>query len=146
MRYSLANYILSVDSNDPEIKSIFGTISIGGEGSYVGSINLSLANPQWSTTGYSTGGWVHNKNLDRHGTATVSLNQLSEPVAKFIQLCKLYYSTTDYEGFTLSLTDVAGNNIASCIDCYISQIPDQTYEDQAGMQSWAFTCGQINFN
>ena len=102
MRYSLANYILSIDSNDERIKSLFGTISIGGEGSYLGSIAVGLATSMFSTSGYPTGGWVHNKNLDRHGTTTVTLNQLSDKVAKFIQLCKLFYQE-DYDGFTLSL-------------------------------------------
>lgn len=145
MKYSLANYILSIDANDPEIKQMFGTISIGGEGSYLGSISLSIANPMWTTTGFSTGAWVHNKNLDRHGTATVTLSQLSETVSRFIQLCKLYYAS-DYNGFTISLSDISGNRIATGVDCYITKIPDQTYENQAGNQTWEFTCGQINYN
>lgn len=145
MKYSLANYILSIESNDPEIKRIFGTISVGGEGNYLGSMTFSIANPIWSTTGYATGAWVHNKSLDRHGTATLSLAQISEPVAKFIQLCKLYYSG-DYEGFTLTLSDIAGNRIVTGVDCYITQIPDQVYENESANQSWTFTCGQINYN
>lgn len=145
MKYSLANYILSIDSNDNEIKQMFGTISIGGEGSYLGSISLSIENPIWNTTGYATGAWVHNKNLDKHGTATLNLNQLSDAVSRFIQLAKLYYSG-DYNGFTLSLSDIGGNRIATCVDCYIREIPDQTFESQAGNQNWVFTCGQINYN
>ena len=145
MKYSLANYILSIDSNDSEIKNIFGTISIGGEGSYLGSISLSLQNPMWETTGFATGAWVHNKSLDRHGSATLTISQLSDAVARFIQLCKLYYSG-DYNGFTLSLSDIAGNRIATCVDCYIEKIADQSFEAQSGNQSWVFTCGQINYN
>lgn len=144
-KYSLANYILSIDSNDETIKTYFGTISIGGEGSYLGTVRLSLANPMFNTTGFATGAWVHNKSLDRHGTANITLNQLSDSVAKFIKLAKLYYGE-DYDGFTLSLSDIDGNKIATCVDCYISKIPDQEYTDQAGNQTWIFTCGQINFN
>lgn len=145
MRYSLANYILSIDSNDERIKSLFGTISIGGEGSYLGSIAVGLATSMFSTSGYATGGWVHNKNLDRHGTTSITLNQLSDKVAKFIQLCKLFYQE-DYDGFTLSLSDINGNKIATMVDCYISQIPQQDYGDSAADQTWTFNCGQINFN
>lgn len=145
MKYSLANYILSIDCNDDRLKSIFGTISIGGEGNYLDSITLSQPTSLYSTTGYATGAWVHNKNLDRHGSATLSLNQISNAVAKFIQLAKLFY-TDDYEGFTLSLSDIAGNKIATCVDCYIEKIPDQAYTASAQNQSWTFTCGQINYN
>lgn len=146
MKYSLANYILSVEPNDSQIKDMFGgTIAIGGEGSYLGSISLSLANPQWSTTGYATGAWIHSKNLDRHGTVTVTLSQLSDPVSRFIQVCARNYGN-DYDGFTLSLSDISGKRIATCVDCYITQIPDQTFADTAGTQSWSFTCGQINYS
>lgn len=145
MRYSLANYILSVEPQSSDIKSMFGTISLGGEGSYLGTISLSLNEDLWTTTGYATGGWVHNKSLDKHGTASVTLNQLSDPVSKFIQLCNIYY-TGNYPGFTLSLSDIDGNKIATCIDCYITKIPDQVYANSASDQTWSFTCGQINYN
>lgn len=145
MKYSLANYIFSIDPNDPLVKEMFGTISIGGDGSYLGNITLSLANNLIDTTGYPTGGWVHNKSLDRHGTANLQLNQLTEEVAKFIQLAKLYYSN-DYEGFTISLSDINGNKIATCVDCYINKIPDQVYGESAENQTWTFNCGQINYN
>lgn len=145
MKYSLSDYILSIEPNDYEIKSIFGTISIGGEGSHLDSITLSITNDMWSTDGYATGGWIHNKNLDRHGTATLSINQLSPAVEKFIQLCKMFYSK-DYEGFTLSISDRNGNKIASCIDSYLVKIPDQVFGSSAANQNWSFTCGQINYN
>ena len=145
MKYSLANYILSIDSNDSEIKRIFGTISIGGEGSYLDSLSLSNNSNIFETQGYATGGYVHTKNLDRHGTATITLNQLSDKVGRFIQLAKLSLSG-DYDGFTLSLTDSNGNKIATCIDCYIQKIPDQSFGSSAQTQTWVFTCGQINYN
>ena len=145
MKYSLANYILSIDSNDSEIKNIFGTITVGGEGDYLDSLTLSHESNIYSTTGYATGGWVHNKNLDRHGTATISINQLSDRVGRFIQLAKLAFSG-DYAGFTLSLSDIDGNKIATCVDCYITKIPDQSFNPQAQNQIWTFTCGQINYD
>lgn len=145
MKYSLTNYILSIDPNDSAIKQMFGTVSIGGEGSYLDSITLSNASNIFDTQGYATGGWVHNKSNDRHGTATISLNQLSDRVSRFIQLAKLSLSG-DYEGFTLSLSDINGNKIATCVDCYITKIPDQTFTASAQNQSWEFTCGQINYD
>lgn len=144
-RYSLANYILSIDSNDSTIKNMFGTISVGGEGNYLDSISISLGNNLWDTTGFATGAWVHNKNLSRVGTASLNLSQLSDSVSKFIKLCNTYYSG-DYDGLTLSVVDNQGNKICTCIDCYIQKIPDQEFGATAGMQNWVFTCGQISFN
>lgn len=145
MKYSLANYILSIEPNDAQIKQIFGVTTIGGEGSSVDSITLSNLTNIYDTTGYATGGWVHNKSLDRHGTATISINQLSDRVTRFIQLAKLSLSG-DYDGFTLSLTDIEGNKIATCVDCYIQNIPEQAFASTAANQTWTFTCGQINYN
>lgn len=145
MKYSLANYILSIESNDASIKRMFGTISIGGEGSALDSITLSIDGDIFTTAGYATGGYVHNKSLDRHGTATLVLNQLSDKVGRLIQLAKLSLSG-DYDGFTLSLSDIDGNKIATCVDCYIRRIPEQVFGSSAATQSWQFTCGQINFN
>lgn len=143
-RYSLANHILSIESNDPAIRNMFNVISIGGEGSYTGSINVSQQNNLWETEGFATGGWVHNKNLSRCGTVTVNLSQLAEQVAKFIQLCNTFYSA-DYEGFTLTITTNEGRKIATCTDCYIQKIPDQNFSETAGRQDWTFTCGHIAF-
>lgn len=145
MKYSLANYILSIEPNDNEIKRLFGTIAIGGEGSVLNTITLSHINPMFSTTGYATGGWVHTKSLDRHGTVSLTINQLSDKIGKFIQLVTLFISH-DYDGFTLSLSDTNGNKIATCIDCYISKIPEQSFKESAEEQTWEFTCGQINYN
>lgn len=141
MKYSLANYILSIDADDAAIRSMFGAISIGGEGDAIGSISLSVGE-MWSTKGYATGAWVHEKSLDRHGTASVSINQLSPTVAKLIQLAKLYYGE-DYNGFTLTITDISGNKIATCTDCYITGIPQQSFGTSASDQTWSFTCGRI---
>lgn len=145
MRYSLANYILSIEPNDATIKQMFGTIAIGGEGSTTGSISLTPNETMYKTTGYATGGWVHDKSLNRTGVASITLNQLSKAVSKFIQMCKVFYAD-DYDGFTLSLSDINGNKVATCIDCYISKIPAQEFGATAADQTWDWTCGQINFN
>ncbi len=142
MRYSLANYILSVKPDDPAINAMFGTISIGGEGNAVGSITLETSNDMWQTKGYATGAWIHSKNLSRIGTATISLSQLTDAVAKFKTLCNKFYQA-DYAGFTLTLSDIDGNKIADCIDAYIRKVPAQENGETAADQQWVFTCGQI---
>ena len=148
MKYSLANYILTIKANDPAMNGIFGSsnsVSVGGEGSYTDSINISMNSQIWQTTGFATGGWVHDKSLDRTGMATVSLSQLSDRVAKFKTLCNMYFSG-DYEGLTMILNDSDGNEVAKCEDCFVTKIPDQSFGSKASMQNWSFTCGKITIN
>lgn len=143
-RYSLANYILSISPKDQGIKSMFGVISLGGKDSYLGNITISIDPTLWSTKGYATGAWVHDKNLSRVGSCSVSIHQLADEVIKFIRLCQYYYSG-DYNGCTLTVSDTKGNKVATCEDCYISKIPDQTFGESSGNQTWSFTCGKVSF-
>ena len=144
-RYSLADYILSIKPNDPTINDSFGTITIGGEGSYTDSLSLNPTENLYSTTGFSTGAWIHDKNLSRVGTATLNISQMSEQVRKFIMMAETFYAG-DYDGFTLTLSTNTGDKVATCVDCYIQKIPEQSFGRTASNQSWTFTCGKISFN
>ena len=149
-RYSLADYILSIKSSNQEINSMFGTLAIGGEGTAIGSISLSLTNALYSTETYSTGAWIHNKNLSRSGNVSVTLNQLADQIPTLKRLVNLYYngvgSSIDQLGLTLSVVDTLGNEIASCIDCFPTKIPDQNFNREAEDQTWVFTAGKITFD
>ena len=94
-RYSLANYILSIKPNDPAL-SAFGEVTVGGEGNYHDNITISIDATMFSTTGYATGAWVHNKNLSKVGTASVSLSQLSTKLPSLfsLQSCSIRATTT----------------------------------------------------
>lgn len=147
-RYSLADHILTV-TIPANLANEFGvnTLTIGGEGSYTSSISVSLSSQLWSTEGDASGSWAHNKNLNRTGTVTVQINQLSEKIAKFITLCNLYYkSNVDYDGLTLVVESVNNGTVATCTDCYIQGIPSQDFGASAANQQWTFTCGKIIFN
>lgn len=148
MKYSLADYILNIQSNDPSIAAIFGGVdglSIGGEGSVLDSLSINLDNNLWDTTSYATGGWVHSKNLSRSGTAQITLNQLSVKLGKLKQLCNMYYGG-DYDGLTATLIDSTGKEIAKCEDCFVQKIPSQDFGQNAGTQTWTLTCGKITIN
>ena len=143
MRYSLAKYLLSIKSENFEINDIIGSVAIGGEGAAIGSISVKYDNDLWSTEGYSTGGYVQNKNLSRTGSISVEINQLSDKISKFIQLCNISFSGID-DPLTLSIIDNDSNQIiASGIDCHIRKIPDQEFKNEASNQTWEFTCGKI---
>lgn len=145
MKYSLANYILSIQPNDTTLKTMFSNVSIGGEGSSIDSMTVSLDKEVWSTEAFATGAWVHNKNLARTGKITISISQLSDNVAKFKQMCNIFFNG-EYDGFTLSLVDNTGSKVCTATDCYITKIPDQEMKDTAQMQTWIFTCGEITFD
>ena len=144
MRYSLAKYILTISANDVRMQDIFKELTIGGDGSLVGSVTFSRNSSLYETTGFATGGYVHNKNLSKIGTVTLSISQLAKSVGKLIAASEAFYGA-DYDGFTLTLTTNEGEKVASAIDCYIQKTPDQVFESQASQQSWSFTCGEINF-
>lgn len=159
-RYSLTDYILSVkvpeslrdvflgdnDTND----STSNVISIGGDGSYIGSITIQRQTAQWNTQADATGSWVHSQSKDKHGTIQVRLNQVSDKVRLLIRLYETYYSSDiTTEGLTITVNKAVGGGnqkeVCNCVDCYIVNIPEQQYGSSTGEQNWQFTCGQINF-
>lgn len=144
MKYSLADYILSIRPDDSRL-SAFGTLNIGGEGTAIGSISIAYDNSMWSTTSFATGGWVHDKNLSRTGTISIQISQLSDKVSKMMQFANIFYSG-DYDGFTITLSDSLGQQIATCVDCYFKQIPSQEFGDSAANQTWSLTSGKITFS
>ena len=150
-RYSLANYTLAI-TLPSELATILGltgseSLVVGVEGSYLDTFAVELDNDMFSTKGDATGSWVHDKNLSRVGKAEISLNQLSDRVAKFKKIVNIYYqSGTDYDGVNLSLVDNQGNEIANCVDCYFIKIPRQEFGQESGNQTWSLTCGQITFS
>lgn len=144
MRYSLAKYILTISANDPRIYDIFKELTIGGDGSLVGSVTFSRTPTMYETTSFATGGYVHNKNLSKVGTVSLSISQLAKNVGKLIAVSEAFFGG-DYDGFTLTLTTNEGEKVASAIDCYIQKTPDQSFESQASQQTWSFTCGEVNF-
>lgn len=145
-RYSLANYTLSITPSASVAAQGFSTITIGGTDQYVGSITVGNETNIWSTAGFATGAWVHNKNLDRTGTISVSVSQLADQVLYFIRLANIYFSASDFAGCELSISDTNGNPIASANDCYPTKIPEITYGASAGSISLSFTCGRVSFN
>lgn len=148
MRYSLANYILSIASNDSKISSLFKDVRIGGEGDALSSINIQTSDKLWETESFATGAWVHNKNLSRVGTCDVSISQLSDAISKFKTFVAYFYGESigeNIEGVTLTLSDSNNNVVATCEDCYPTQIPTQEFAAKASEQKWQFTCGRITY-
>lgn len=140
MRYSLADYIVSIAPPEAA-QGVFSEIKIGGNGNYIGSVNVSFSNNLYELESYATGAYVFNKNLSRSGTVSISLNQLCEEVALLKRMINTLYGE-DHDAFTITIQQ-RGTNVVSCVGCYPSKIPDQAMEATAQMQQWQFLVGEI---
>lgn len=148
MKYSLADYILEItlpESLSTGLGLDNNTISIGGEGSYLDNITMSLNSDLWSTNGDHTGGFIHVKNLDRTGTASLNINMLSPKNAQLTTVLNRYYnSDSSDEEINLTLSNVRESNVVvTCNSCYLTKIPALSIDTEPGARTWTFTCGEI---
>lgn len=148
MRYSLADYILEITLPN-SIKAILGlsddTISIGGEGSYLDSIGFSLNNNLWETQGDNTGSYIHIKNLDRTGTASLSMNMMSPKVIQLTTILSTYYNNdSDDDALTITLSNADSTLVITAESCYLTKLPDINLSNEPGNRTWNFTCGKID--
>ena len=159
-QYSLADYQLTIgwksiaqilNLRDAE-GNLLTNFSIGGpgengEGSFVGQINVSRSKDLFTTTGDNTGSWVHDKNLDKTGTISIDITQISDDVITLVQLCQIFEAIqSNVPGLELSINSTASgvsNTMVTGKDCLIRKLPDIPLAENAGRLSWVFTCGQI---
>lgn len=141
-RYSLADYTMAVDIPGRD------TLTFGGPGenqlgSFIGQIAVSRNAEMWTTEGDVTGSWVHNKSLNKTGTISMQIRQISDDVIRLFDIARTYENSDSSEiGATITIsrgtdTVLVGN------DCYLTKMPDQVFGDAAEMQTWVWTCGQI---
>lgn len=159
--YSLADYQLTIGLGDTVISrlglrdengELLRNFTIGGpgengEGSFVGQIQVSRNENLFTTSGDPTGSWVHDKNLNRTGTITIDITQISDDIVTLVQLCQIFESIqTGTPGLELTISSVAegaNNTLVTGRDAYIQKLPDLPMGETAGRLSWVFTCGQI---
>ena len=142
--YSLASHIITLDLSSTGLSSIVGTdtISIGGSGSYLDKISISITNNLLSISGDYTGSYVVNKNLNATGSIDITINQMSDQLAKLRTICNLFKSN-DYDGMTITVKTLDGQLIATAYSCYISKIPNVEFGSSASTQSWSFISGKV---
>lgn len=148
MKYSLADYIMTITIPE-KLRGIYGftSISIGGEGSYLGNFSASQSNDTWSTKGDATGSWVHSKSLSRVGTASLTLNMLSPKIVELTKLFNFYFNSNVIdEGVQITISDANSRTVVDCTDCYITRIPVIDLSETPGDRNWSFTCGRIIFS
>lgn len=159
--YSLADFQLTIgltsdlserlglrDANgNPLTSFVIGGPGEDNQGSFVGQIIINRSENLFTTEGDATGSWVHNKNLNRTGSITLELTQISDQVVTLIQLCQILESVqSSMPGLELTVSSASSAVATTMItgkDAYIQKLPDITLADVAGRLSWVFTCGQV---
>lgn len=141
--YSLASYTLAFSELEPG--TTLTNYSVGGSGSMMDSITISRPTEVYTTEGDPTGGYVHNKSLNKTGTVSLTLNQLSKQISTLTTLLGIYTNADVEKGFNMTLRDSQGNDVARCIDCLPQGYPEQVYGNTATTQTWVITCGEIDF-
>lgn len=160
-QYSLADYQLTIgltnslaerlglrDSSGNLLTNfVIGGPGEDGQGSFVGQIVVNRAENLMTTEGDATGSWVHNKNLNRTGTISIEITQISDQIVTLIQLCQIIESVqSNMPGLDLTISSAASELATTMVtgrDSYIQKLPDLRLADTAGRLNWVFTCGQI---
>lgn len=118
-----------------------------GQGSFVGQIVVNRTQDLFTTTGDATGSWVHDKNLNKTGTITVDITQISDDIITLVQLCQIFESIqSNVPGLELSINSVSSGVSTTMVtgkDCLIQKLPELPLAETAGRLSWVFTCGQV---
>ena len=155
--YALSDYIITITGIPSGVLlsgetqySIGGSGQNGYEGSFLDSISLTRRNDTFSTEGDATGSWVHNKSLNRTGSVTININQISTDVIILSTICKAFENTTDKafrKGMRISVSPSYNPNlvVAEAYDCFVAKQEDQILGSTASNQNWQFTSGRVEF-
>lgn len=147
MIYSLNKYKVIIDIPQ-KLQSLFGknSLSIGGNGSYLESIEVRTNNDLWTVKGDYVGSYVHTMNRDKTGEITITLSQLSDYAILFHRLIESYYNTTSYD-YIKTITVMEGDKIVATItDSMLKKVVDKRFGTEAQTESWTFVSGEITFN
>lgn len=126
--------------------SIGGAGENGYEGSFLDEISVKRDSETWTTKADATGSWIHTKQLKRNGIVGLNIHQVSDIAVKLAVLCNAYENIQDAAGgLNLEVTNITGETVAKCIDCYIKKVPDYKFGEDSSTLDFEFTCGCIFF-
>ena len=159
MVYSLSHYLVKITfseelksnpflSNEDKNKGLI----IGGKGSHLESISISLNGDNWSTKTNSIGDFIHVFNASRTGKIDLEINQVSPVAKKLRKIANVYWNQTNSSSYNnlyplTSITVIDSidqtNLIALASNCVITKIPDRKFSDEPSNEIWSFSCGKI---
>lgn len=141
--YALVNYRLTI-TVPKSLQALFGqTIVIGGKGSFVQTFSVP-SRPLYTVQGDATGGYIHEKSINRSGNVSLTLNILAPQVKTLLKFANTYYNqNVSDEAFTMKLTNLQSTTLVTCNACLFADIPQSSFSASAPTQTWNFACGEI---
>ncbi len=87
---------------------------------------------------------MHSLHMDRSGKLTIRLLKTSPVNAQLDAMKNLQRSSGALHGVnTITLRQVATNDVITCVGVAFSKEPTLTYAKEAGINEWEFSAGQI---
>lgn len=120
-------------------------ITIGGNGSMVGSVSMSRSNAAFGVTGYADGSYAASYTKNRTGSVSIQLSQASSLVArltKFVNWCEANYNLAES---TITVLDSMGNIQGYASGVYPDKLPDNTVGESVQNRTFEFSAGVISF-
>ena len=152
MIYSLLHYQTEIKLSE-SITRLIGkdSIIIGGEGSYLESIEVVRNSDAWTVKGDSTGSYIHTFNGDKTGEVHLTINQVCKESKIFHKLMSSYYlnnlnKSNENQIFSEIIVRNSNTNeiIAKCKDCVIKKVVDKKFSNEAQNETWNFICGEVD--
>jgi hypothetical protein len=124
-----------------------GSVTIGaGAADTEGGITIGMAEDKNTMSIAADGAVMHSLHAGKSGTVTVRLQKTS-PMNQ--QLSIMYAADTVGGGThgknTISVRDLARNDVVTCQDVAFAKFPDVTYAKDGGDMIWTFHAGKIDF-
>lgn len=138
-RYSLADHVVTFTAiQGANSGTDLFTFEIGGQGSFLGSLNISWNADTWSQQMDATGSGSYSKNYDRSGTITLSLNQVSEKTILMDRLFQSYH-LSDSDDIVYKVTISRGSKtLVEASYCVLKKLPEYVAEEEAGVRAYEF--------
>ena len=152
MIYSLLHYQTEIKLSE-SIARLIGkdSIIIGGEGSYLESVEIVRNSDAWTVKGDSTGSYIHTFNGDKTGEVHLTINQVCKESKIFHKLMSSYYlnnlnKSNENQIFSEIIVRNSNTNeiIAKCKDCVIKKVVDKKFSNEAQNETWNFICGEVD--
>lgn len=154
-RYSLSDYTFVITLPAGGITygstTLTGQLKLGGpgnnnNGSFLGDVSVTRKELTWNTSGDYTGSWVHSKNLNRTGTITLNINQVSDDSIRLYMLTNVYENNAAVtEGLAIEIIK-DGQSVVKATDCMVTKPADLPIGGTAANLRWEFSCGKVEYN
>jgi hypothetical protein len=124
-----------------------GAFSLGsGAGNAEGGITVTMVEDKSTMTIGADGQVMHSLHAGKGGNVTVRLLKTAPANAQLSEMYARDTTQSQNHGLnTISIRDMARNDVIVCQQCAFAKFPDETYAKEGGEMSWMFHAGVIDF-